>query len=167
MTETERPHPAVKLHCRQETRTKQSFKDAADINIIMAGIIKGKTNDYVNPAEPHYGDFSNAQDYLTSVLQLKEAEASFDALPVKIRSRFNYDPAELMEFVDNPDNLEEGRQLGLFEPAPPPPLGGENARPPWATKSDPNAQPSGESKEGGRKASPKEGGAPPPDKTGG
>ena len=36
-------------------------------------------------------------------------------LPAKIRQRFNNNPAELIAFLQNSDNIEEAVELGLME----------------------------------------------------
>lgn len=45
-----------------------------------------------------------------------EAAKIFDSLPARVRQRVNNDPAELIDFVANPDNDDELRELGLKNP---------------------------------------------------
>lgn len=102
-------------------RVKQQFREESDINAIMArwrktGILPSGT-----AKVPMYGDFSNADEYLTMSLKVMEAEASFKALPAAIRSRFDHSPAELIAFMDDPENLEEAIEMGIIpDPTPEP-----------------------------------------------
>lgn len=98
-----------------EGRTHQSFLDEADINTVMG---KWRTHGFrpdVNLKTPVYGDFSNGEDYLAAVQGVKNAEAVFMELPAKLRAECNHDPGKLIEFVDNPENLEKLREYGVLE----------------------------------------------------
>lgn len=100
------------LHCEDASLTQQQFKDECDINNIMekfgmTGLIPQ------TPLEPSYGDFSGVSDYHTALNAIMAAEAQFDALPAQIRARFDNNPANLIDFMDNPDNRSEAEKLGL------------------------------------------------------
>lgn len=101
-------------------RVKQSFREESDINVIMARWRKTGILPTGKAEAPMYGDFTNSTDFQTAKNMVMEAEASFKALPAKIRSRFGHDPKQLIEFMADPANLEEGRELGVIAPAPPP-----------------------------------------------
>lgn len=95
------------------TRTKQSFKDMCDINHILkrqrvSGII-----DHVNQFKGEFGDFIDVVDYQSSLEQIKAAQALFDGLPARVRSKFNNDPASFLDFAGNLENQEEMIELGL------------------------------------------------------
>lgn len=121
--------------------TKQSFRDECDINVLMDQYQRTKTFTHISAALPQYGDFSNVLDYQAAVNQVKDAQAAFAELPSHIRDRFANQPAELLRFMDNPENLEEGRQLGLYEeesnPVPTARATGDNI-PEEPTEEDPN-----------------------------
>lgn len=114
------------LKCKDPSLTSQSFKDECDINVII--------DRYVRSGEPlplpdirDYGDFTGALDYHSSVNQILAAQASFMALPAKVRSRFNNDPGQLLEFISDADNIEEARKLGILAPEEPLSTGGDRA----------------------------------------
>ncbi len=109
---------AVRLNFTGHSRTKQSFKDETDINAIMARFQTTGMLEFVNKHEPQYGDVT-AIDFQTSMQSVARARELFADLPSKVRDRFNNDPAELLEFLDNPDNREEAVLLGLAKRAPP------------------------------------------------
>lgn len=95
--------------------TQQAMKDACDVNLIMKQYEKTGTLVHQNLNKPAYGDFSNVSDYLQARNEIMAAEAGFGRLPSGIRRRFNNNPEELLNFIDNPENLEEAVSLGLVD----------------------------------------------------
>lgn len=93
-------------------RAVQAYKDECDINQIVRRF--GVTGELpVTRLEPLYGDFSAVPDYQTALNMVREAGAAFDSLPSAVRRRFGNDPAELMQFLQDPSNREEAERLGL------------------------------------------------------
>lgn len=102
------------LHCEDATLAQQHFKEECDINTIMAKFaVTGLLPD--NPLSPQYGDFTGISDYHTALNQVIAAEDEFMSLPANIRARFENDPSQLIEFLDNAENAEEALKLGLIE----------------------------------------------------
>jgi phage internal scaffolding protein len=94
-------------------KVRQSFKDECDINNIMK--MFGKTGNLkVNPLEPRYGDFGDVVDYHSAMNAIIASEEQFDALPSHLRARFNHDPANLIDFMNNESNKNEAMELGLI-----------------------------------------------------
>lgn len=117
---------ATGLECRDESRAVQSQRDEADINTIVRNFgITGALPQGVRV--PTYGDFDTVDDYRSAIEAVRAAEASFMAMPAEVRSRFQNDPQQFVEFCSDPGNLEEMRKLGLAvpPPPPPPPVGGD------------------------------------------
>lgn len=105
------------LKCDDKTLTQQQFKEDADINTIVArfGISGVMPSDFGMPASV---DFTEAvTDYHTALNMVRQADEDFLTLPATIRERFRNDPQALMDFVENPNNLEEARSLKLAKPA--------------------------------------------------
>ncbi len=107
-------------------RTKQSFKTETDINHILAkyrktGII---TADALNARQASFLNVSEIGDFQECQQVIAKAESAFMTLPALVRSRFQNDPAELLDFVKNPENRDEAILLGIIaktaEPEPPP-----------------------------------------------
>jgi len=131
----------------KEGRTKQSFVEECDINNIMARHKRTGVIDHLAKYPLHYGDFTNANDYQEAHNKLIAANDAFDALPAHVRRRMDNDPAKLMDFMADPDNVEEAQELGLLpkpsdpdpEPVPdpaggaPPPEGEDPPSPPQPT----------------------------------
>lgn len=104
------------LACADESLAVQSAKEDADINTIVRRFgVTGVLPEVPRP--PVYGDFSESvSDYRTAMDLINAADRSFMALPAEVRARFANDPARFVDFVSNPDNLEECRRMGLAEP---------------------------------------------------
>ena len=100
------------LHCEDATLTQQHFKDECDINNILRQFnVTGLLPEA--PLSPRYGDFTGISDYHSALNQVIAAEDEFMALPAQIRSRFDNDPAKLIDFLDNQENKDEAIKLGL------------------------------------------------------
>lgn len=101
----------------EPSRTIQDQKDDVNINNIVAryvgtGVLAGAAGRGV-ARQPFQGDFSNQLDYQTKLNKLIEAKSNFEKLPSKIRTRFENDPGQLIQFMSNPDNAAEALTLGL------------------------------------------------------
>jgi phage internal scaffolding protein len=106
------------LACKDATRAQQHHKDECDINVILERF--GKTGQMpVNAISGTYGDFSGVVDYHTAMNTLIAAESEFDALPAKTRARFNNDPYQLIQFMNDDNNRAEAERLGLVNPISP------------------------------------------------
>lgn len=104
----------VQKENRGEIVAHQSFADESNINKLMerwkrTGTVPQQT------APPHYGDFTNAGDYLEACNQVVAAQQAFNTLPAEIRYRFENSPYELLFFLEDPNNLEEAYELGILE----------------------------------------------------
>lgn len=98
------------------SRTKQAFKDECDINRVMKKYEKTGVITHVNRFSGRYGDFISAPDYQAACNAVLAAQDMFMTLPSKVRARFENDPRAFLEFAQNPDNVDEMRELGLLKP---------------------------------------------------
>jgi len=100
------------LHCEDASLAQQHFKDECDINNILRQFnITGMLPQQA--VSPRYGDFTGVSDYHTALNQVIAAEDEFMSLPATLRARFENDPANLINFLDNPENKDEAIKLGL------------------------------------------------------
>ena len=104
------------LRCEDASLAQQHYKEECDINTILqkfniTGLLPEST------LSPRYGDFTGISDYHTALNRVIAAQDEFDGLPATIRARFNNDPAQLIEFLENSENRPEAEKLGLVEPA--------------------------------------------------
>lgn len=104
----------IEFPMQGSSMTDQSFQESCNINTIMDRFAKtGQLPN--NMREPgQYLDLSSVGEYQDSLNIIATAREAFEALPSDIRKRFNNEPAELLSFMENPDNLDEGVKLGLF-----------------------------------------------------
>lgn len=109
------------LVCLEPTKAQQHFKDECDINYVLKnfGIEALSTTQLT----PRYGDFSDVVDYHSALNAVIAAEDEFMALPANIRTRFDNDPAKLIDFLGNDANRQEAESLGLVSKSEPVPVG--------------------------------------------
>lgn len=114
-TKRENGYCRVAVSSSAPSMTEQRHKKACNINTIMAKIRKGHAIP-LNKREPIFGDFSQCTDFHTAQNMVLDAHDRFMDLPADLRRRFKNSPQALLAFMENPDNLEEGRKLGLLKP---------------------------------------------------
>ena len=96
-------------------RTKQAHKDETDINKILRQYMKTGNINHLNLHGSQYG-FATGDDFLESMNIVTKANEMFLDLPSEVRTRFDNNPEQFLDFVQNPENLEELRKLGLAHP---------------------------------------------------
>lgn len=96
--------------------TKQEFLEEADVNNIINQYETTGIAPMAGGAEPLYGDFSapELQSYHQALNIVQGSQELFDRLPARVRERFANDPANLLLFVQDPNNLKEAHELGLL-----------------------------------------------------
>lgn len=97
------------------TKTQAQFVPETDVNNIMR---KYKTTGelmHQNRKQGVYADLSDFPDYQQSLDRIIRANDAFAALPSNLRLRFQNDPSQLLTFLSNPQNYDEGVTLGLFD----------------------------------------------------
>ena len=102
--------------------TIQSQAEATDINRIVKRWINGGELPIGSNRQPMYGDFTDAGDFFSAQLKVKEAETQFDALPAAVRAACNHDPGQFLEMVADESRRDELIELGLVEAQLPLPL---------------------------------------------
>lgn len=96
-----------------KTRTRQSHAKDCDINNIIKKFQKTGAIDHVAKHGPMYGDVT-AITYHEAQNLVIEANDMFDDLPSSVRAKFENDPRNFMDFVQDDTNLEEMDELGLL-----------------------------------------------------
>lgn len=100
------------------SKTKQSFTNECDINKIMAKANKtGMLVDVgaINSRMAVFADVSSIGDYREVVTKIAAANAAFENLPGEVKQRFGNDPAALLLFLQDENNLAEAVTLGLVD----------------------------------------------------
>ncbi len=111
------PRERVQIDFPNPSRTKQAFKDEADINRILDKYHRtGLIPTYDQPQQ--YGDYTEVMCYHTAQNKIAEGKTAFENLPSKIRKRFHNDPGQFLDFIYDETNLPEMVELGLAMPRP-------------------------------------------------
>ncbi len=106
------PRKRYKITFPKQGRTKQSFKNECDINQIMAKYQKTGAISHFNKHKGDYA-FATSHDFSSAMRLITTAQDMFNGLPSTIRNRFANDPAQFLNFVQDSDNEEEMKKLGL------------------------------------------------------
>lgn len=111
---------ATGLTCDDPSRAVQSEEEESNINTIVRRF--GLTGEMPNDLRmPQSGDFTNIPDFHAAMNMVRAAQEEFLRVPAEVRARFNNDPQSFMQFVENEDNRDEARKLGLLKPVVPDP----------------------------------------------
>lgn len=102
------------------SKTQQQFKDECDVNNIVAKHAEnGTLEEYLSEAAAlrpgSYGDFSDQASFMEAQEIIIRAQSQFDALPAKVRERFQNDPAKFLAFMEDENNADEAFRLGLLQ----------------------------------------------------
>lgn len=94
------------------SRAKQSFKDECDINNILAKYQKTGAIEHANKHSSSYG-YADSTDFTEAMQTIAIGNSMFEELPSSLRTKFNNDPAEFLEFTGDVTNHDEMVELGL------------------------------------------------------
>jgi len=103
--------------------TKQSFVKECDLNNIMKQFNPREQREIMSQQAQGgaYTDLPDPSDYQESIHVLQAASEAFAGLPALVRRRFDNDPAEFLEFLQDPANQDEAIKMGLAVDTRPPP----------------------------------------------
>jgi phage internal scaffolding protein len=93
--------------------TEQSHKDECDINNILHDYTR---TGFINHAKQYAGQYDDvsAIDFETAMNTVATTKSLFESLPSAIRQEFNHNPAEFLEFVQDPSNGKELAERGIL-----------------------------------------------------
>lgn len=97
-----------------ESLTEQHHANAVNINEIVLRYQKTGVLPETRPGAS-YGDFTGVTDYHQALQACRDAEDLFMSLPPQLRAKFENDPQNLFEFLNNEENRTEAEELGLVE----------------------------------------------------
>ncbi len=98
------PRKQVKKY--DDGRTKQSFCDECNINMIMDRAAQGGTISHLNKYEPMYADYSDF-DFQEHTQRLAQGQTVFDDLPAETRREFGQSPQAFFDYVNDPANIND------------------------------------------------------------
>ena len=106
-------HPVVQTHPVGKSRTKQSMRDQVNANFIVRRWEQSGVVEHLNKGIPAYGDFTNVDDYRSSLEKIRGAQSDFAELPAAVRDRCANDPTVFLAWIQNPEMAAELRESGL------------------------------------------------------
>lgn len=104
-----------------ESLTQQQYLDECNIVMQIDRLTKhlnttGESLSDYNNKGAMYGDVSDIPDFATYWDKVNIAKEQFDQLDNKVKDRFNNNPVELFNFLNDNNNKDEARKLGLLAP---------------------------------------------------
>lgn len=120
-----------RIDCSKDVpRTQQNEKADADINTILERVKRGAIAPVGRNVPPMYGDFTEVpRDLREALVMVKRADELFMSLDAFVRRRFNNDPVEMLDFLNDSKNHDEAVKLGLVKAPEPKPGVPENEAP--------------------------------------
>lgn len=120
---TMRPNGTKRVQIMNEepSKTQQQFKDECDINNIVRKYKATGQLTHLSSKQGVYADVSEITDLQESLQKVQQASDAFNTLPAELRRRFGNNPQQLLEFLQDPRNFEEGVKLGIYEAKKPEP----------------------------------------------
>ena len=98
------PFRGSDLECKDPSLAQQSFKDDADINVLLERFkVTGMMPQGI--VLPQYGDFTGVTDYQSAANALLRANDEFMKLPANLRARFENSPQKFLEFCSVKENF--------------------------------------------------------------
>lgn len=96
---------------------QQSDKNASDINLIVKRYCECGICPTCSIKEPLSDEViaMSADDFNTMMQKQAQISTAFNELPAELRQKFGHNPANMLEFMANPNNKEECVKLGLFK----------------------------------------------------
>ena len=107
-TPTANPHKRRRIRCdfSEPQITDQSFKRSCDINFIMEQYAKTGMLPNYSGEQPIFADLTDVPD-LNTVFELSQnVSAAFQDLPPIVRKAMDNNPAQIQDFIQNPENFD-------------------------------------------------------------
>ena len=95
-----------------ESMTHQEFKDECDINRIMSRALRTGVLP-VGVSVGRYGDFADVGDFHAAQQVIIESQRQFEAMPSKLRSRFENDAGKFLAWIQTA-SVDEASEFGLL-----------------------------------------------------
>lgn len=101
------------------SKVQQNLKTQVDINhLVKQGLRNNGLTGHPggnSARQPMFGDFSELPSFQESLNYVNRGKEAFNSLPSKIRKRFNHNPVEFVEFMQDENNFDEAVALGIIE----------------------------------------------------
>lgn len=103
----------VGLVCGTEGGAKQSFRDECDVSQIVAKFRKTGLVTHLAKGQPRYIDVSAVPDFRAALDHVNAVGVFFDGLPADLREHFDNDPAEFIDGMNDPQQIDFLRSYGV------------------------------------------------------
>lgn len=105
--------PNLAITFTEPTRTKQSFKDECDINLIIKKYKQTGQITHLANSQGEYG-FATSQTFDQAMRIVADAQSQFEELPATVRAHFDNNPAAFLDAAQDESRRSEFVDLGLI-----------------------------------------------------
>lgn len=96
-----------------EMLTEQSHARSTDVNFIIDQFTRTGVLKHVDQFAGTYGEFIAGDIYELAQTKIAEANTMFQTLPPGVRQEFTGGTQEFLEFINDPTNVDQIKELGL------------------------------------------------------
>lgn len=113
----ERTRERPRVHPRQggPSRTKQSYQDQCDVNIIVKQFSGNGLFTHTAKTIPRYADVSESGDLLQAYQAVEAAAEEFGDLPAEVRAVAENNPVRFLQMLEDPQQRAELMEAGLVD----------------------------------------------------
>lgn len=96
---------------------QQSDKDSTDINLIIKRYCECGICPTCTVKQPISEDVAmlSGEDFNSMMQKMAQVNNQFNELPAEVRKKFANNPANMLEFIQDPNNRKEAEKLGLLK----------------------------------------------------
>lgn len=105
---------SVGITFTEPSRTKQADMEKCDLRYQLARFSKTGLMGNLRSDNPIEGDFSDLPNIIDVQNRLIDLQEQFYSLPARLRSMFDNDPLQLVEWLQKEENYEEAVKYGLL-----------------------------------------------------
>lgn len=109
--------PTKGVEFKIPSTVQQSDKDASDINLIIKRYCECGVCPTCSAKEPISEELAmlSGEDFNSMMQKMAQVNNQFNELPSDVRKKFGNNPANMLEFIQDPNNRKEAEKLGLIE----------------------------------------------------
>ncbi len=107
--------PRPTIACEPGSGAKQSFRDECDINNIIRKYQQTGQVNHVALNQGRFADVSEVGSYQDAIQRVRDTHDFFMGLAPGLRAEFDNDAAFFLDFISDPENMDEILEMGLGE----------------------------------------------------
>lgn len=105
----------------ENPKTEQHHRDHVSTQFIMNKAAKTGMMQHVRQEAPTYSELPPRMHYQDAMNLIAAARSTFESIPAITREKFDNDPAQFLDFINNPENREQMLEMGFTDDHLPPP----------------------------------------------